>query len=80
VRALDADDILPVAIDHLDGRLHFLSFKFCSIAPDPMPAPTTFRKARTRVFWVSMIRFLKSSKLRQPDEPASATVVTPRAA
>ena len=42
-----------------------------------MPLPTMFRKASTRVFDRSMIRSLKSSKLRQPEPPASTTVVTP---
>jgi hypothetical protein len=36
-----------------------------------------FRKARTRVRERSMMRCLKSSKLRHPELPASATVVTP---
>ena len=54
-----------------------MSSRFCSIGPDPMPAPTMLRNDSTRVFWVSMIRVLKSSKLRHPADPASATVVTP---
>jgi hypothetical protein len=34
-------------------------------------------EASTRVFDRSMIRSLKSSKFRQPEDPVSATVVTP---
>jgi hypothetical protein len=42
-----------------------------------MPFPTMLRKASTLVFERSMTRVLKSSKFRQPDPPASTTVVTP---
>ena len=41
-----------------------------------MPTPTMLRKAVTRVFERSMTRRLKSSKVRHPELPASATVVT----
>ena len=53
-----------------------MSARFCSIGPEPMPAPTMLRKAVTRVLEVSMTRLLKSSKFRQPELPASDTVVT----
>ncbi len=54
-----------------------MSARFCSIGPEPMPAPTMLRKTNTRVFDWSMIRSLKSSNVRHPEEPASATVVVP---
>ncbi len=54
-----------------------MSSRSCSQGPPRMPLPTMFRKASTRVFERSMTRVLNSSKLRQPAQPASATVVTP---
>jgi len=54
-----------------------MSVRSCSKVPPRMPWPTMLRKASTRVFDRSMTRVLKSSKLRQPAPPASATVVTP---
>ena len=54
-----------------------MSDRSCSNFPPRMPWPTMFRKARTRVVERSMMRCLKSSKLRQPELPASTTVVTP---
>lgn len=54
-----------------------MSWRFRSICPGPMRAPTMLMKENTCVFWVPMMRVLKSSKLRYPAEPASATVVTP---
>ena len=58
------------------AALASISRTSCSTAP-PMPAPTMFRNASTRVFARSITRSLKSGKLRQPELPASATVVTP---
>ena len=54
-----------------------MSARSCSQASPRMPLPTILMKASTRVFARSMTRDLKSSKLRQPAQPASATVVTP---
>ena len=54
-----------------------MSLSSCSNFPPRMPLPTMLRKARMRVLDRSMTRSLKSSKLRQPAHPASATVVTP---
>ena len=42
-----------------------------------MPNPTMFNIANTRVRARSMTRLRKSSKLRQPELPASTIVVTP---
>jgi hypothetical protein len=54
-----------------------MSSRFCSNVPPRMPLPTMFSRARTRVRERSITRSLKSSKLRQPAQPASTTVVTP---
>ena len=54
-----------------------MSSMFCSGTSVSMPSPTMFNIAKTRVAARSMTRFRKSSKLRQPELPASTIVVTP---
>ena len=54
-----------------------MSFRsFSNFAP-AMPCPTMLSITSTRVLEVSMMRVLKSSKVRQPELPGSTTVVTP---
>ena len=56
-----------------------MSSRFCSTGSPPIPLPTIFSSASTRVCERSITRSLKSGKLRQPELPASTTVVTPAA-
>ena len=54
-----------------------MSVRSFSRAAPAMPYPTMFSMARTRVLETSMMRVLKSSKVRQPALPGSTTVVVP---
>ena len=77
MRGLYTDNDLRILLRHRGGRLSVHVVRVLLDVPPPIPLPTMFSIESTRVCERSMIRCLKSSKLRQPELPASTTVVTP---
>ena len=77
VGRLDAHDQALVAQGHLGRRLGLHVLEVLLDQDAAHPAADDVEEAKTRVLARSMIRVLKSSKFRQPAQPASATAVTP---